>query len=229
MRQAARYDKIECMKKIIRYIGIVLCWLMILSVVQVAVLRFVPITRTPLMVLRKCEAIGSGRDLSIRQHWRKLSDISPNMQNAVIAAEDSHFYEHGGFSAEGIERAVRELQEGQLHHGGSTISQQTAKNVFCLPHRTYLRKAVEAYYTVLIELLWGKDRILEVYLNVAEMGDGIFGAEAAAQQYFHTSAAILTREQSALIAVCLPNPRRMSPAIPTTYITQRQQTILRQF
>ncbi len=215
------------MRKIMRYIGILIASLMILSVVQVLVLKFVPVTCTPLMLLRKVQAHKEGRTLILQKHWCPLSDISPALQKAVIASEDSHFYEHGGFSKDGLSRAWREQQEGIVRHGGSTISQQTAKNVFCLPHRTYLRKAVEAYYTILIELLWGKERILEVYLNVAETGDGIFGAEAAAQKYFHTTAYLLNRNQAALIAVCLPNPRKMSPAHPTPYICRRQQTILK--
>ena len=216
------------MESLLKYIGIAFCSLMILSVVQVLVLRFVPITCTPLMLLRKYEAHKEGRTLCIERQWCPLSNISPNLQKAVIAAEDSQFYEHGGFSEEGLRRAWQERLEGNVRHGGSTISQQTAKNVFCLPHRTYTRKLVEAYYTVLIELLWGKERILEVYLNVAETGDGIFGAEAAAQHYFHCSADRLNREQAALITVCLPNPRKMSPANSTTYIQKRQQAVMRQ-
>lgn len=215
------------MRRVATYIGIAILSLMIFSVVQVLVLHFVPITCTPLMLLRNLEAHREGREWEIEKYWRPLGAISPNLQKAVIAAEDAHFYEHGGFSAEGIRRAWQERKEGSVRHGGSTISQQTAKNVFCLPHRTYTRKIVEAYYTVLIELLWGKDRILEVYLNVIETGDGVFGAEAASRRYFHCGAGQLSREQAALIAVCLPNPRRLSPAAPTPYIRNRQQTILR--
>lgn len=207
---------------------LILSTLMLLTVLQVLVLRFVPITCTPLMCLRRYEARQQGNTLLIRQQWRRLSDISTNLQAAVIAAEDDMFYQHGGFSASGLKRAMRERQEGHIRHGGSTISQQTAKNIFCLPHRSYLRKAVEAYYTVLIELLWGKERILEVYLNVAEMGDGIFGAEAAAEYYFHQSAYLVNREQAALIAVCLPNPRVYNPAKPTSFLFKQQQHILRQ-
>lgn len=214
------------MKKIFKYIVYVLITAMILSVLQVVVLRFVPITCTPLMLLRKYEATKEGRSLTIQKQWTSLNEMSVNIQKAVIASEDTQFYEHGGFSEEGIRRALRESKEGNVRHGGSTISQQTAKNVFCLPHRTYFRKAIEAYYTVLIELIWGKKRILEVYLNVAEMGDGIFGAEAAAQHYFHRCSSKLTSEQAALIAVCLPNPRSMNPMHPSNYVLQRQHTIL---
>lgn len=201
------------MKKIFKYIIVFILSAMILSVLQVLVLRFVPITCTPLMLLRKYEAQKEGRELVIQQQWTPLSNISLHLQKAVISSEDSHFYQHGGFSPEGIRRAMIERKEGKVIHGGSTISQQTAKNIFCLPHRTYLRKAVEAYYTVLIELLWGKQRILEVYLNVAEMGDGIFGAEAAANHYYHYTAAQLTPRQSKLIAHSLPNPRIRNPHI----------------
>ena len=215
------------MKRILKYAEFALCTVLILSVLQVVVLRFVPVTCTPLMVIRKIEAVREHRSLTITRHWKSLDKISANLQKAVVASEDAEFWEHGGFSEEGIRRALKEQQSGIVKHGGSTISQQTAKNVFCLPHRTYIRKAVEAYYTVLIELLWGKERILEVYLNVAEMGDGIFGAEAAAEQHFHCTAAQLSPSQSAMIAVCLPNPRKMSPAKPTNYTLNRQKTILK--
>jgi len=143
-----------------------------------------------------------------------------------MASEDNLFQVHSGFSERGIRQAVEEkLSNGEVRHGGSTISQQTAKNVFTSGRRTYVRKAVEVYYTFLIEKIWGKRRIMEVYLNVIEMGDGVFGAEAAAQQFFHKPAEKLTRREAALIAACLPNPRKMHADKPSSYVQKRQGQI----
>ena len=196
------------------------------SVGWVVLLRFVPVTYTPLMTVRQVESVRQGTRLDLKHRWVSLDRVSPALISAVIASEDAHFYEHNGFSEEGIRRALKEHREGGVRHGGSTISQQTAKNVFCLPHRTMARKVLEAYYTLLIELLWGKDRILEVYLNVAEMGDGVFGVEAAANRFFGCRANLLTKEQSALLAACLPNPRVYQVTCPSDYVRSRQQTIL---
>ncbi len=207
--------------------GYIAATLFIFSVCEVLLLRFVPVVYTPLMSIRHIEALREGKEWHLKKKWTPLKDISPQLQKAVIASEDSRFYEHNGFSWEGIKNAIEEKRDGNFRHGGSTISQQTAKNVFCLPHRSYIRKAVEAYYTVLIELLWGKERILEVYLNVAETGDGMFGAEAAARQYFGVSANRLNSSQAALIAVSLPNPRKMHPSRPSLYMLKQQQVILR--
>ena len=178
------------------------------SIVLVVVYRFVPVRLTPLMVMRKAEAFGRGERLTLRRDWVPLERISPDMISAVVESEDAHYYEHGGFSCEDmIDAFYLNRRVGHIVAGGSTISQQTAKNVFCTPSRTYLRKLVEAYYTMLIELLWGKDRILEVYLNVIELGDGVFGVEAAAQEYFSTSALQLSPGQSASLTGIIPCPR----------------------
>ena len=175
----------------------------------VLLFRFVPVPFTPLMLLRHIEAHQQGRHLQIQHHWTPLEDISPNLIAAVIDHEDAKFYDHRGFDWDAI-RCAHKLNQryGRITCGGSTISQQTAKNIFTFHSRTYLRKAVEAYFTILIEFLWGKERILEVYLNMIEMGDGVFGAEAAADYYFSTSAAGLNRYDANYIAWRLPDPRR---------------------
>jgi monofunctional biosynthetic peptidoglycan transglycosylase len=161
------------------------------------------------MLLRHIEAYQQGRHLEIQHEWIPLEDISPNLIAAVIDHEDAKFYDHRGFDWDAISYAYEQNQRyGRIVCGGSTISQQTAKNIFTFHSRTYLHKAVEAYFTILIEFLWGKERILEVYLNMIEMGDGVFGAEAAADYYFSTSAAGLNRYDANYIAWRLPDPRR---------------------
>ena len=179
------------------------------SIALVLLFRFVPVPFTPLMLLRHIEAHQQGRHLEIQHQWTPLEDISPDLIAAVIDHEDAKFYDHRGFDWDAI-RCAHKLNQryGRITCGGSTISQQTAKNIFTFHSRTYLRKAVEAYFTILIEFLWGKERILEVYLNMIEMGDGVFGAEAAADYYFSTSAAGLTRYDANYLAARLPDPRR---------------------
>ena len=175
----------------------------------VLIFKFVPVPFTPLMLLRHIEARQEGRDLEIQHEWTPLEDISPNLIAAAINYEDAKFYQHRGFDWDAIAYAYEQNQRhGRITCGGSTISQQTAKNIFTFHSRTYLRKAVEAYFTILIEFLWGKERIMEVYLNMIEMGDGVFGAEAAADYYFSTSAAGLNRYDANHIAARLPDPRR---------------------
>lgn len=196
------------MQRFIRFCACCATVFMAVSIVLVVVYRFVPVRLTPLMVMRKAEAFGRGERLTLRRDWVPLERISPDMISAVVESEDAHYYEHGGFSCEDmIDAFYLNRRVGHIVAGGSTISQQTAKNVFCTPARTYLRKLVEAYYTMLIELLWGKDRILEVYLNVIELGDGVFGVEAAAQEYFSTSALQLSPGQSASLTGIIPCPR----------------------
>lgn len=179
------------------------------SIALVLLFRFVPVPFTPLMLKRHIEAHQQGRHLQIQHHWTPLEDISPDLIAAVIDHEDAKFYDHRGFDWDAISYAYEQNQRyGRIVCGGSTISQQTAKNIFTFHSRTYLRKGVEAYFTILIEFLWGKERILEVYLNMIEMGDGVFGAEAAADYYFSTSAAVLNRYDANYIAWRLPDPRR---------------------
>ena len=182
------------------------------SIAMVLIYRFAPVRLTPLMVIRKAEAFSKGERLDIKQDWVAIEDISPDMISAVIESEDAHFYEHGGFSYEDMLNAFYLNKRcGCIMAGGSTISQQTAKNVFCTPSRTYTRKLFEEYYTVLIELLWGKQRIMEVYLNVIELGDGVFGVESAAQDYFSTSALRLDHRQSESLTSVIPCPRCRNP------------------
>ena len=177
---------------------------------------------TPLMLSR---AIGGA---SINKTWKSIEDISPNMVAAAIASEDNNFFGHSGFDIVAIKEAIDEYKQGKRKYqrGASTISQQTAKNVFLWQGRSWLRKGLEVYFTFLIENLWSKKRIMEVYLNVIEMGDGIYGAEAAAQTYFRTSAKNLSKWQSALVTACYPNPRQRNPAKPTTYISTRANQIM---
>ena len=178
------------------------------TLLLVLLFKFVPVPYTPLMCLRHMEAYREGRSLDIQHEWVPLEDISPNLIAAVVNHEDAKFYEHRGFDWDAIVYAYEQNQHyGYIISGGSTISQQTAKNIFTFHSRTYLRKAVEAYFTVLIEFIWGKERIMEVYLNMIEMGDGVFGAEAAAEHYFCDSAAGLTRYEANDLAARLPDPR----------------------
>lgn len=158
--------------------------------------------------------------------WKPIQKISHNMVLAVMASEDNNFMDHSGFDWDAIDRAVEHNKRSTRKIGASTITQQTAKNVFLLPSRTWLRKGLEAYFTVLIEVLWSKERVMEVYLNVIETGSGIYGVEAAAKKYFGTSAARLTRKEAALIAAILPNPRVRNPIKPTPYLQRRQQKIM---
>ena len=178
------------------------------SIALVVLFKFVPVPFTPLMLIRQVEARSEGRRLEIHHEWVPIEEISPELIAAVIDEEDARFYEHRGFDWDAIQCAHRYNQRrGKSIRGGSTISQQTAKNIFCTPSRTYVRKAFEAYFTILIEFIWGKERIMEVYLNSIEMGDGVFGAEAAANYHFRTSAAALDRYEAYYIARGLCNPR----------------------
>ncbi len=196
------------------------------SILAVIALRFVPVYITPLMLIRSIEAITDGEMPKIKKNWVSIDGISQNMVQAVVASEDNLFMQHHGFSIQDIHKAIKHNKNGKRIHGGSTISQQTAKNVFLWPDRSWVRKGLEAYFTVLIELFWSKERIMEVYLNVIETGDGIYGVEAASQFYFNKKSLNLTKSQAALIAVCLPNPRKFNPANPSGYILFRKNHII---
>ncbi len=201
----------------------------ILSIVSVLLFRFIPLPITPTMLYFLGEqALDSKRDIVLKKDWESLSNISPNMRLAVIGSEDQLFYDHFGFDLTAIKKAIRNNEKGRRLKGGSTISQQTAKNAFLLPHRNYFRKGLEAYFTLLIELLWSKERIIEVYLNVIEFGNGIYGVEAASQQYFKKPASKLTRGEAALLAAVLPNPIRYRVDNPSSYILRRKNWIKRQ-
>lgn len=179
------------------------------------------------MVQRYFEQKADGKKGKLDKDWKDFEDISDNMKRAAVSAEDQLFLHHMGFDIKAIEKAYKSNTKHKKVKGGSTISQQTAKNVFLWPGRSWLRKGFEVYFTLLIEFFWSKERILEVYLNVIEMGNGIYGAEAAAQNYYGKSCARLSRREAALIAACFPNPLRWSPKRPTAYIYHRQSLIIR--
>ncbi len=198
----------------------------IISVGWVVVDRFVPVYLTPLMIIRSVESVAQGEMPRNKKKWVSMDEISPNMVRAVVASEDNLFLTHHGFSFDDMSKAFQHNMKGRKIRGGSTISQQTAKNVFLFPQRSYIRKGLEAYFTVLIELVWSKERIMEVYLNSIEMGVGVYGVEAAAQEHFGVHASELTKSQAALIAACLPNPRRFDAGNPSDYIQRRKSKIL---
>ncbi len=215
------------MKKLIRFLGKVMLWFMLLSIAGVVLFRFVPVPGTPLMAIR-----------SVQSQQRRATDgqllvvsynqISDHLKQAVIASEDQRFYAHKGFDRIEIEKAIKENKTRKKARGASTISQQTAKNLFLWPQSSWFRKGLETWFTLLIELTWPKERILEVYLNIMETGEGLYGAEAVARSHFNSTAAKLTPQQSALIAATLPNPLVYSSRKPGPYIQKRQGQILGQ-
>lgn len=204
-----------------------LLYFFVISIIWVILYRFINPPVTYLMIQRGFERKFNDKSWKIDKKWCKFEDLSLNLKKAAIAGEDANFMNHNGFDFAAIEKAFQKNQKGKKLRGGSTISQQTAKNVFLWPGRSYVRKGFEAYFTFLIELFWSKNRILEVYLNVIEMGDGIYGAEAATKTYFNKPPTKLLKSQAALIIAVLPNPRKWSPAKPTAYIYHKQSLILR--
>jgi monofunctional biosynthetic peptidoglycan transglycosylase len=215
-------------KKILRFIWKAMLWFFGISLFLVVLFKFVPVPFTPLMVIRSIEQKTDGKPMILSHDWVPLEEISPNLQKAVIASEDQHFLTHHGFDFNALEKAYENNQKGKKIKGGSTISQQTAKNVFLWPGRSYIRKAFEAYFTVLIELIWGKERIMEVYLNSIEMGDGVYGAQEASRVWYRKDAANLTRREAAGIAAILPNPRKFRATNSSSYINRRKNAIERQ-
>ena len=202
--------------------------LFLLSVVWVLMYRWVAPPATLHMIKRRAEAGTANKENpAIAYRFVPLEEMSPQLPLAVVASEDQLFLEHNGFDVSAIMDAFKRNQKGGNIRGGSTISQQVAKNVFLWHGRSYLRKAVEAYFTVLIEMLWGKQRIMEVYLNIAEMGDGVFGVEAASQKYFKKPASDVGRQQAALLAAVLPNPIKFSAKNPSGYTLRRRSRIAR--
>lgn len=201
-------------------------YFVIISVLWVVVLKVVPVWVTPLMLVRKVEASREGESTKIYHDWESYDNISKEAALAVVASEDQNFPNHWGFDFDQIQDAMSEKRKRV--RGASTISQQVAKNVFLWNGRSYIRKGLEAYFTVLIELIWGKKRILEVYLNVAEMGKMTFGVEAASQRFYNKSAKDLTRYEAARIAAVLPNPIRFSIKNPSSYVQGRTSKIARQ-
>ena len=207
-----------------RYIGRLIVYLFLFlatcSIGSVLLLRFVPVTVTPLKVIRLFEN-RKEHGLKVRSKWVPFDKINPQMIRAVIATEDNHFLTHRGFDWDAIDRALEENKEGKRIRGGSTISQQTAKNIFCPPSRTWLRKGVEAWQTVLIETFWSKRRIMEVYLNIIETGPNMYGVEAPARDIYGKTAAELNRHEASMIATVLPNPLRMRLSAPSDYMVRR--------
>jgi monofunctional biosynthetic peptidoglycan transglycosylase len=207
---------------------VLLLGLVLGAALPVAALRFVPPLGSALMLERWVEARAAGRSFRLRYDWVPTRRISPALRRAVVASEDQRFFEHRGFDWRSMQSAVGAWWDGERLRGASTISQQVAKNLFLWPGRSFLRKGLEAWLTLWIEVLWPKQRILEVYLNVVELGDGVFGAEAAARRYFGRSAAGLAAHEAALLAAMLPSPRRASVANPSRALRERQLWILRQ-
>jgi len=194
----------------------------VLSVSIVVLYRFVPVPVTILQLTRCVEQFENDKPIRLKKHWVSLAEISNKIQLAVVCSEDQKFLNHNGFDVEAIEKAIEHNRKGKRVRGASTISQQTAKNVFLWQGRTWIRKGLEVYFTSLIELIWSKERIMEVYLNVIEMGDGIYGAEMVSQIYFKKSASELSTAEAALLASILPNPRIYSATNPSSYPRGRQ-------
>ena len=211
----------------LRIVTKVMLWFFAITILWVLAYRFIDPPITWLMAQRGFERQADDKEWRLKQNWLAFDELSPNLKKAAIAGEDANFLTHNGFDYGAIEKAYKKNKAGKKMRGGSTISQQTAKNVFLWPGRSYVRKGFEAYFTILIELLWGKERILEVYLNVIEMGDGIYGADAATRSYYGKSAQSLSKGEAALLIAVLPNPLRWSPARPTNYIYHNQSIILR--
>jgi monofunctional biosynthetic peptidoglycan transglycosylase len=212
-------------KKIAKWTGIILLCLFVFSVADVLVVRWRPVHHTRLMDIRR-DQFANDKSFKQQYTWVNYDAISSHLIHAVITSEDSRFFQHHGFDWLEIQHAIKANKRRQRPRGASTITQQVAKNVFLWPTQSWLRKGLEVYYTLLIECLWPKERIMEVYLNVAEMGKGIYGAEAAAQHFFKKNASRLTAREGALIASCLPNPLRRNPAKPNEYVQMRTTKIL---
>ena len=217
----------KIIKKILKWIVVAFFASTILSVVA---LRFMPVVVTPLMLIRCYEQVKAGEELKLSHDWEPLTNISKDLPIAVMASEDAKFLDHHGFDYQAIEHAAKRNRQHPEKRklGASTISQQTAKNVFLWPGRSWVRKGFEVYFTALIELMWPKERIMEVYLNSIEMGNGIYGAQAVAEEHFNTDAKDLTKAQCALIAATLPNPIVYSSKNPSAYMLKRQKRILRE-
>lgn len=212
-------------KRILKWIRNIIVFFFAFGILQVIAFKFIPVYYTPLMVFNNIKQLISGQDVICKHKWVSIDKISAYLPQAVVASEDNLFLKHAGFDFDQIQMAQQEAEDGKRFRGGSTISQQTAKNVFLWQGRSYIRKGLEVYYTALIECIWGKERIMEVYLNSIEMGEYIYGAEAVAQNNFGKSADKLIPAESALIAATLPNPIKFNSAKPSNYIRKRQAKI----
>lgn len=201
-------------------------WFLGISFFFVLLFKWVPVPFTPLMATRALEQKFAGKEMTCSHSWVPLEEISTNIQKAVIASEDGTFLSHHGFDFSAMQKAFKNNERGKKIKGGSTISQQTAKNIFLWQGRSYIRKGLEAYFTVLIEIIWGKERIMEVYLNSIEMGSGVYGVQAAANYWYKTDADNLTKIQAAGIAAILPNPRKFKASNSSAYINKRKGKIM---
>lgn len=226
-KQLLKKEAPSFMSKLTRFLFKALLWFLGLSVFFVVFFKFIPVPFTPLMMIRAIENKVGGKEVFFSHDWEPIENISVNLQKAVIASEDGSFLKHNGFDFVAMQKAYKSNERGRRIKGGSTISQQTAKNVFLWQGRSYLRKGLEAYFTVLIEIIWGKERIMEVYLNSIEMGNGVYGAEAAAEHWYRKNATSLTPKQAAGIAAILPNPRKYAATSSSSYINRRKAKIVR--
>ncbi|TWI58380.1 monofunctional biosynthetic peptidoglycan transglycosylase [Pseudomonas duriflava] len=211
-------------RRLFRYLLI----LMAASVVLVLLFRWVPPPGSMVMVERKIESWIDGRPIDLQRDWRPWEELPDDLKMSVIAGEDQHFAEHWGFDFKAIQQALNHNEASGSLRGASTISQQVAKNVFLWSGRSWLRKGLEAWFTVLIETFWPKQRILEVYLNSVEWDSGVFGAEAAARHHFGVGAPYLSARQASLLAAILPNPRQWSPTRPSSHVSRRANWIRQQ-
>lgn len=214
------------LKSIWNFIKIGIIVFFVFTISGVIIYRFIPVPYTSLMFQRFFEQTTGDYKVRFKHQWVSIDRISPNVVLAVVAAEDNNFVNHFGIDYEAIKLAYKYNQRGKKIRGASTITQQTCKNVFLWNGRNYVRKVLELYFTFMVEVGWGKKRIMEIYLNSIEMGNGIYGIEAASQFYFHKNAMDLTKNQAALIAASLPNPRKRNPAAPSNYLSIRKNKIL---
>ena len=215
------------LKKCCRVVYKVAIWFFCISVFLVILFKWVPVPYTPLMLIRNIENSLAGKPTKCDHDWIPIEKMSRTIQRAVIASEDDTFLTHNGFDFKALQLAYKNNSKGKKIKGGSTISQQTAKNVFLWQGRSYFRKALEAYFTFLIELIWGKERIMEVYLNSIEMGDGVYGIQAASQFWYNKNADNLSKREAAGIAAILPNPRKFKARKSSNYIESRKGKIIK--
>ncbi len=226
-RKPKGFFKSGILKLVLRVVKLIVILFVGLSLLGVLVFRFVNPPVTWLMIIRGFERKAAGKEWKVDKKWKSFDEIADPMKRAAVAAEDQTFLENHGFDFDAIEKAYKKNEKSKKLIGGSTITQQTAKNVFLWPGRSFIRKGFEAWFTLLMEVFWSKKRIMEVYLNVIEMGDGIYGVEAASQSYFHKSASQLTNQQAAAIAVIFPSPLKWSATNPTPYLRHRQYLIMK--
>ena len=231
---ATKKQNTTVINRVLRWVRNLLIFFFTSTILAVVILKYIPVYVTPLMLIRACEQVVDGKSPTIRHEWVPLEQINQKeggttmeINALMMDTTDNVFLKHSGFDLEQIQKAQIEAQEGKRQRGASTISQQTARNVFLWQHRSWFRKGLEAYFTFLIEIIWGKERIMEVYLNSIEMGPGIYGAQAVAEANFGTSADKLTKDQSAYIAVSLPNPLKRDSGHPTAKMRTMHNTVLK--